>query len=151
MKKNSMYWNHKLTKEKMFVQNKLKNALGNNKKKWNAKRFVFIIGSRDRQGSADRPIQDFQNFVDHDPGLLKLPRSWSGPRFLNFTDPGPVRSSYQDWAARYRTNRFWPLNSWLNLSRTLVAFILAYNHIWPLLTLMNISILKYALKVDDWF
>ena len=43
MKKNLMYWNHKLTKEKMFVQNKLKNALENNKKKWNAKRFVFII------------------------------------------------------------------------------------------------------------
>ena len=79
MKKNSMYWNHKLIKEKMFVQNKLKNALENNKKKWNAKRFVFIIGSRDRQGSADRPIRDFQNFVGHDPGLLKFSRSWSGP------------------------------------------------------------------------
>ena len=70
MKKNLIYWNHKLTKEKMFVQNKLKNALENNKKKWNAKRFVFIIGSRDRQGSADRPIRDF----------------------LNFAGPGPVRS-----------------------------------------------------------
>ena len=44
MKKNLMYWNHKLTKEKMFVQNKLKNAPENNKKKWNAKRFAVIIG-----------------------------------------------------------------------------------------------------------
>ena len=43
MKKNSMYWNHKLTKEKMFVQNKSRNVHENNKKKWNAKRFVFII------------------------------------------------------------------------------------------------------------
>ena len=44
MKKNLTYWNHKLTKEKMFVQNKLKNALENNKKKWNAKRFVLVGG-----------------------------------------------------------------------------------------------------------
>ena len=41
-KKNLMYWNHKLIKEKMFVQSKSKNALENSKKKWNAKRFVLI-------------------------------------------------------------------------------------------------------------
>ena len=39
-KKSSKSWNHKLIKEKMFVQNKSKNVPENSKKNWSGKRLV---------------------------------------------------------------------------------------------------------------
>ena len=43
MKKNLRSWNHKLIKEKMFVQSKSKNALVSNRKNWSGKRFVINL------------------------------------------------------------------------------------------------------------